>query len=70
MGACAIDDRLAIVDHLARRLEGLAGRASVDIALLVECEVLPAEGPILALLLIDHRDVRLDVLVVDEPVEI
>ena len=70
MGACAKEDRLAIVDPFACRREGLARRAGVDIALLVEREVFPTEGPILALRLVDHRDVRRDILVFDEPVEV
>jgi len=60
---------LPIVDQPARR-EGLAGRADVHIALLVEREVYPAERPILTLRLIDHRDVRRNLLIVDEPVEV
>jgi hypothetical protein len=70
MGAGTKEDRLAIVDQFARRREGLAGRADVDIALLVEREVLPAKGPVVALLLVDHRDMRLDILVLDEPIEV
>ncbi len=69
MATCAKQDRLAIVDQFARRRKGLTRWAGVDIALLIEREVLPAEGPILALRLVDHRDVRRDILVLDEPVE-
>src|SRR5262249_7143914 len=46
------------------------GRTNVDVALLVECEVLPTEGPILALRLVDHRDVRGYLRFVDQPVEV
>src|SRR5919204_4559200 len=58
---------LPIVDQPARRREGLAGRADVYIALPVEGEVFPAERPILTLRLIDHRDVRRNLLIVDQP---
>src|SRR5262249_8822876 len=37
---------------------------------LVECKVLPTEGPILALRLVDHRDVRRYLRLVDQPVEV
>src|ERR1044072_9859585 len=40
---------LPIVDQPARRREGLAGRADVHIALLVEREIFPAKRPILTL---------------------
>src|SRR6266566_4281350 len=39
---------LSIVDQLARRREGFASWAGVNVALLVEHEVVPTEGPILA----------------------
>ena len=70
MGTCAIEDRLAIVDQLARRREGLGRRTGVDVVFLVEREVVPTKGPIVALRLVDHRDVRRDILVFDEPVEV
>src|ERR1700682_6046663 len=47
--ACAIKKCLPIVDQLARRRKGLSRWASVDVALLVEREVLPAKGPIVSL---------------------
>src|SRR5215204_4840040 len=58
---------LPIVDQPARRREGLAGRTGVQVALLVELEVFPTEGPVLALRLVDHRDVWSDLLVLDQP---
>src|SRR5215216_2591886 len=69
--ACArqIKKCLPIVDQLARRREGLASRAGVHVALLVEREVVPTECPILAPRLVDHRDEWSDLLVLDEPVE-
>ena len=48
MGACARQDRLTVVDQFARRRKCLAGRTGVDVALLVEREVLSAKGPIAA----------------------
>src|SRR5664280_532057 len=66
----AIMKCLAIVDHRASRREGLVRRADIYVALFVEPEVFPAEGSILALRLIDDRDVRRDIHVVDQPVEV
>ena len=45
-------------------------RAHIDIALLVEREVFPAQRAVLPLGLVDDGNVRRDVLVVDEPVEV
>src|SRR5262245_53936908 len=61
---------LAIVDQTARRREDLASGAGVHVALFVEPEVVPTEGPILAPRLVDDRDVRSDLLVLNEPVEV
>src|SRR5215813_13773908 len=61
---------LAIVDQPARRREDLASGAGVHVALFVEPEVVPTEGPILAPRLVDDRDVRSDLLVLNEPVEV
>jgi hypothetical protein len=66
---CPIEKCLPVVDQLARRGEDLVRRADVHVTVLVEREVLPAEGPILAFRLVDHRDVRSDILVFDQPVE-
>src|SRR5712691_1567030 len=60
-----IEKCLAIVDQPARRREGLASRAGVHVALFVEPEVVPTEGPILAPRLVDDRDVGSDLLVLD-----
>src|SRR5215468_1320395 len=65
-----IQKRLPIVDKLAGRSEELACRADIYIALLVECKVVPTECSIFAFRLIDHWDMRRDLLLVDEPVEI
>ncbi len=65
-----IPKRLAIVDRRASRCESFVRQADVHVALFVESEVFPAEGPILAFRLIDDRDVRRDVPVLDEPVEV
>jgi len=45
-------------------------RAVVDVALRVEAEVFAAEGPVLLLGLVVDRDVRRDVSVVDQPLEV
>ena len=66
---CPIEKCLPVVGQLARRGEDLVRRADVHVTVLVEREVLPAEGPILAFRLVDHRDVRSDILVFDQPVE-
>ena len=66
---CPIEKCLPVVDQLARRREDLVRRADVHVTVLVEREVLPTEGPILAFRLVDHRDMRSDVLVFDKPFE-
>src|SRR5436853_294403 len=67
---CPIEKYVPIIDHLARRREDLVRRADVNVTVFVEREILPTEGPILAFRLVDHRDVRSDVLVFDKPVEV
>src|SRR5258708_19984747 len=67
---CPIEKCLPIIDHLARRREDLVRRADVNVTVFVEREILPTEGPILAFRLVDHRDIRSDVLVFDNPVEV
>src|SRR5678815_3918361 len=69
--ACSreIEKGLPIIDQLARRGENLAGRTNVNVPPLVEGEVFPTEGPILALRLVDHWDIRRDLGLVDQPVE-
>src|SRR5260221_13763537 len=49
--------------------ELLPRRADVDVAILVVVEVSAGEGPVLALGLVEHRDVRFDTLLVDQPGE-
>lgn len=61
---------LAIVDHRASRREDCVRRADIHVALFVEPEVFPAEGSVLALRLVDDRDVRRDLIVIDEPIEV
>jgi len=65
---CPIEKCFPIIDQLTRRREDLVRRAGVHVTVLVEREVLPTEGPILAFRLVDHRDVRSDALVFDKPV--
>ena len=48
----------------------VTGRTNVNVALFVEGEVLPTEGPILALRLVVHRDVRRYLRLVDQPVQV
>src|SRR5262245_66471122 len=51
-------------------VSGLPAGADVHVPLLVERKIIPTEGPVLALRLVDHRDVRGNLLAVDEPVEV
>src|SRR5262249_39474196 len=67
--AGAIQEGLPVVDQLAGRRENLACWTGVSVALLVKREVFPTEGSVLAIRLIDHRDVGCDLLVLDQPVE-
>jgi hypothetical protein len=57
-----IEKCLPIVDQPAGRREGLASGTRVHVALFVEREVVPTEGPILAPRLVDDRDVWSDLL--------
>src|SRR2546430_2082634 len=61
---------LAVVDQPARRREGLAGWTGVKVARFIERKIIPTEGPVLAFRLVDYRDVRCNLLVVDEPIEV
>jgi hypothetical protein len=56
--------------QLAGRRQNLAGRADINVALLVEGEVFAAEGPVLSLRLVIDRDVRRYLGLVDQPVEV
>src|SRR5215216_2792740 len=56
-------------ENAPRRLQKLAHRADVDIAVLVKREVSPREGAVLTYRLVDNRDVRRDLLLIDDPVE-
>src|SRR5881397_528408 len=67
-GPCTIEKCLAIVDPTCC-VEELALRAHIDIALLVEGEVFPAQRAVLAFRFINDRNVRSDLLLVDDPVE-
>ena len=51
------------------RVRTLAAGAAVDVARVVVGEVAAGEGPVLARGLVDHRDVRLDALLVHQPVQ-
>src|SRR5438477_9881649 len=66
----SVEKDLPMIDQLARRGESLAGRTNVSVLLVVECEVFPTEAPILALRLVDHRDVRRYLCLVEQPVEV
>jgi len=65
-----IAKRLSLVDHRPGRRASLVGRADIDVALFIKPEVFPAEGPVLALRLVDDRNVRRDALVLGQLVEV
>ena len=69
--ACAgsVEEQV-IVHDLAGRGENVERRADVDVALLVEGEVLAREGAVFALGFVDDGDVRCDPLFVDKPIEV
>jgi hypothetical protein len=56
-------------ENASCRRQELAHRADVDIAILVEREVSPREGAVLTHRLVDNRDVRRNLLLVDDPIE-
>ena len=62
-----IEDLVVVHDRAGGR-QHLACWADIDVALVVEREVLPRENAILALRLFDHRDVGSNLLFIDEPV--
>src|SRR4029079_8402733 len=66
----SVVDCLSIAGQLAGRHQNLAGRADVNVALFVEGEVFPAEGPVLSLRLVIDRDMRRYPGLVDQPVEV
>jgi hypothetical protein len=61
--------KLVLGENPARGLQKLAHRADVDIALLVKREVSPRKGAVLTYLLVDNRDMRRNLLLIDDPVE-
>ena len=70
---------IALGSEVAKRVVGADGpgggqqlplRAHINIAILVEGEVVSAQGAIIAVGFVDDRNVRRDLLVVDKPVEV
>jgi hypothetical protein len=61
---------LPVVKWLARRGESLAGRANVNVLLLVEAHVFPTERPIFAHRLVDRGDIWRYLRFIDQPVEV
>ena len=60
---------LIIIHDLAGRGEGFECWTDVDVTRLVEGEVLAREGTVVTLGLVDDRNVRCDLLLIDQPVE-
>src|SRR5439155_20386309 len=56
-------------ENATRRLQKLAHRADVDIAILVKHEVSTRKGAVLTYRLVDNRQVRRNLLLIDDPVE-
>src|SRR5262249_62125452 len=67
-GPRATEENIAIVDP-ACRVQKLALRAYIDVAIVVEGKVLPSQRAIFALGFLNDRNVRSDPLLVDDPVE-
>src|SRR5262249_5948188 len=61
--------KLVLGENAPGRLQKLAHWADVDIAFLVESEVSPRKGAVLAYRFVNNRDVRRNLLLVDDPVE-
>ena len=66
---CDVARRMVAADR-TRCPQDLARRTNVDVLRLVEREVFPRERTVLSFGLVDHRDVRGDLLLVDQPVEV
>ena len=64
-----IEQRRFVVHQRARRGQRLASRADVDVCRMVVTEVVAREGAVLAAGLVEHRDMRLDVPLIDQPGE-
>src|SRR5262249_12929040 len=68
--AGCIEACIAVIAQLAGVGQRAAGWAHVHVPLLVELKIIPTEGPVLPLRLVDHREARANLLAVDEPVEV
>src|SRR5205814_2484379 len=66
--AGAIQKRLALMDRAARS-EPLSTRAMVDVACRIILKVAAREGAIISLRLVEHRDMRRDAFLLDQPVQ-
>src|SRR5690242_1037625 len=64
----AIEDRISSIDPVRGR-QGLARGASIGVGARLVPEIGAREGPVLALGLVDDRDVRRDLLLLDEPAQ-
>src|SRR5262249_30258084 len=67
-GPRAIEENIAIVDP-AIHLQELALRVYIDVPILVEVKLLPAQRTIFALGFLNDWNVRSDPLLVDDPIE-
>jgi hypothetical protein len=67
--AGAIEERRAVVDRCAPCGQHLARRADIDVPLVVIGEVLPRERAVSARGFVEHRDMRLDPVLIDQPAE-
>src|SRR3954454_25055429 len=67
--ACAIHERRAIIHQRPFARQHLACRAEVPVAFTVIGEVLAFEGSVATCRLVEHRDVRLDPALMNEPAE-
>ena len=67
--ASEVEERGSVVYDSPARRQGLPRRTGIGVGGLVIAEVLPREGTILALGLVEDRYVRRDLLLLDQPVE-
>src|SRR5579885_1055873 len=67
--ACSIEQGIAVVHARACRCQRLSARAGINVLGRIKAEVVAGEGAILARRFVEHGHMRLDPLLIDQPVQ-